>query len=68
MDSPVPRFSRGRLALHAARPTGETKKTFVPKGPIPMVPLGQKSETSVVPPKLMITRPLSDVPSHVFPW
>ena len=49
-------------------PLEKKKKTFIPQGPIPMVPLGQKSATSAVPPNLAIAHPLGDVPTHVFPW
>ena len=49
--------------------SGETKKTFVPQGPISNRFLWDKSlKTSAVPPKLTLPRPLGDVPSHAFPW
>ena len=47
----------------------QTKKTFLPQGPIPMVPLGQKSENFCGATQLgEKIRPLGDVPTHVFPW
>ena len=46
---------------------GNKKRPFSTKR-TPSVLLGQKSETSAVPPKLAISRPLGDVPSHAFPW